>query len=178
VASDILDRLRASNEPGAVQARYLLGLFDSSLTAALSGRKKNKRWASALYVVTVILSSAVTILLGIQFKVPGVEGNLKQIAFVIGAIVTLLNAFDPFFNYRGSWAAYDEALSEFYRLRTELEFYVSGVDNATLAPDKLDKLRDDHQAAWDRVQKAYRQSRRVSNPEQSDGHRGSEKHTG
>jgi hypothetical protein len=158
---DLDAQLSQSKDPRAVKARYLLELVRKSADSALVMRDRNRGRARLIYVMTVVLSTIATILLGVQVDVAtGTE--FKRYAFIIGAIVTLLNALDPFFNYRSSWTAYDQALADFYRIRTLLEYDLTGTNAAQLDPVKLDQYRDAHQAVWDRVQKIWRESRRLT----------------
>jgi hypothetical protein len=150
------------------KARHLQKMLDESIEDARAKMRKFRRRASVIKVATILLAGLGTILLGLQIA-PN-DGILKQIAFVLGAIVTMLTALEPFFNYRALWVEHELALAGFYRIRDELAFYLSGARAEDLDPKVLKKLHDQYQTVWEQLSSAWIGYRRAKGPEkQMDG---------
>lgn len=106
------------------------------------GKKRNLNQRKATYVkfASIGFSGTATILLGLP--VVGLEPTFRSIAFVLSALVTLLTAIEPFFNYRGLWVEHERARYRLHTLQDEFEFYMAGTE-----PDKISekKLNEFHQ---------------------------------
>lgn len=151
---------RPSDRPEVEQkADFLLDLVDRSIARAQWTRNQNRLFASLLRVATLVGSTLVTIFLGLTVS-PSTTVDLKQSAFVIGALVTLLNALEPFFNFRSLWVEHDEALASFYQLHNDLVFFVTGAAVATISSEQLDAFRERHAEIWIRLSKKWLQFRR------------------
>jgi len=142
-----------------LKAEFLLALVDRSIARAQWTRNQNRLVASLLRVSTLVGSTLVTIFLGVRVSDP-TSVDLKQAAFVIGALVTLANALEPFFNFRSLWVEFDEALGAFYQLRNDVAFFLTGASGASITYEELNKFRDRHAEIWARVSKKWMQFRR------------------
>lgn len=129
-----------------------------SIQHASTNRRDNRRKASLIKTATVLFSGIATILLGLQ--ITGFEKYFKDIAFVLGATVTLLNALEPYFNYRALWVEHEIALSRFHRLRDELDFYLAGVEPNTLNDERLNEIYTKYQDVWADLSTAWIQHRK------------------
>lgn len=107
---------------------------------------------------TLVGSTLVTIFLGVTVSRTSVD--LKEAAFVIGALVTLANALEPFFNFRSLWVEFDEALAAFYQLRNDVEFFRTGASAASMKSEELNIFRERHAEIWTQVSKKWMQFRR------------------
>jgi len=142
--------------PGtALQAKadFLNGKIDSALKHVRQKRKENQRKASTIRLATLIFSSVTTILLGLQ--VVGIEPQLKNIAFVFGALVTLMNALEPFFNFRALWVEHEAALWKLHRLKDKTDYYLEGITSEQLDARKLGELQLEYQGIWDELSKSW-----------------------
>ena len=134
-------------------------LIDTSIGRVRTKRNYNKFRASLLHASTVVGSALVTIFLGLRLETAALD--LKQAAFVLGAVITVLNAFEPYFNFRSLWIEHDEALADLYQLREDLDFLTAG--SAADAEDftaALDELKERHAAIWSRLSRKWLQFRR------------------
>src|ERR1035441_6763155 len=114
-----------SSEGLQAKAKYIREEVDRSIKHVQHNRTKNQNRASVIKVAIVSFSMLATILLGLQIGLRS-EAYFKQIAFVSGAFVTALTALEPFFNFRALWVEHELALARFYRIKSGLEFYISG----------------------------------------------------
>ena len=115
--------------------------------------------ASLVRVATLLGSALVTVFLGLDVSTIA-AANLKQAAFVIGAVVTLLNALEPFYSFRALWVEHDEALSELYTVRNDLAYCIVGNTAEQFDAEVLDKFRARHNDVWARLSKKWVQFRR------------------
>jgi hypothetical protein len=73
-------------------------------------------FASSMKTLSLALSAASTVILGLQTL-----NFWAGLAFALVAVVTVINAVEPFFNWRSRWVLMEETQSRFYRLRDDLE---------------------------------------------------------
>jgi hypothetical protein len=104
------------------------------------GRKRNLNQRKATYVkfASIAFSGTATILLGLP--VAGLDPLFRSIAFVLGALVTLLTAIEPFFNYRGLWVEHERARYRLHTLQDEFEYYMAGTISEKINAEKLNEF--------------------------------------
>ncbi|MFF1491966.1 DUF4231 domain-containing protein [Streptomyces sp. NPDC058304] len=101
-AGRLLDKIRQGNE-------YAHGK-----------KRRFRRSSSVIKMLTLTLSAASTVILGLQ--------NLNVwagFAFALVALGTLLGAIEPFFNWRSRWVLMEETQHRFQRLADELEHFLA-----------------------------------------------------
>lgn len=84
--------------------------------------------AIIIRLIALGLSCGATILLGLS-ELTG----MAAWGFALSALVTLVTALEPFFNFRSRWVSADEALARWHRAEEELTLYA-----ATRPESKLD----------------------------------------
>lgn len=125
---------------------FLRSRINESLANARSNRRINRRNASIVKIVTIMLSAIATVLLG--FDIPSLNPLFKNIAFVFSALVTTFSALEPFFNYRALWVEHELALWKFYRLRDKIDYYLAGIKPEEANMDKLNSFYNEFQSIW------------------------------
>ncbi|MFI8916470.1 DUF4231 domain-containing protein [Streptomyces sp. NPDC053513] len=122
------------------------------------GKKKRfSRSAVVTKVATLVLSAASTVILGLQ--------NLNAwagLALACVALVTLLGAVEPFFNWRSRWVLMEEAQYRFQRLADDLEYLVASTSADDLTFDQLNEIFDQYQAIWGDLSRTWLEHRRES----------------
>ncbi|MFE5299473.1 DUF4231 domain-containing protein [Streptomyces sp. NPDC056632] len=120
------------------------------------GKKKRfSRSAAVTKVATLVLSAASTVILGLQ--------NLNAwagLALACVALVTLLGAVEPFFNWRSRWVLMEEAQYRFQRLAEDLEYLVASTSADDLTFDQLNDIFDQYQAIWGDLSRTWLEHRR------------------
>ncbi len=137
---------KSKNLSAQAKAEWLINNIKISIKHTSQNKHKNRRKASTIKIATIALSGVATILLGLQ--IVGWEKYFKEIAFVLGAIVTLINALEPFFNYRSLWVEHEVALADFHRLQDELDYRLSGTELAENKIEELDTIHAQYQGIW------------------------------
>ncbi len=138
-------------------AKDILSRIERGNTYARYKKKRFRAASSAVLVTSLSLSVTSTIILGLQTL-----NAWTGTAFALIAVVTTVNALEPFFAWRNRWVLMEETQSKFYRLRDELTYYI-----AATKPDLLDEARlravfDEYQRIWDRLDTRWLEYRRVS----------------
>ncbi|MFD7555401.1 SLATT domain-containing protein [Streptomyces sp. NPDC059835] len=122
---------------------------------ARSRKKRFSRSASLTKVATLALSAASTVILGLQ--------NLNAwtgLALACVALVTLLGAVEPFFNWRSRWVLMEQAQHRFRRLGDDLEYLVASTAANQLTHDQLGEVFGRYQAIWDDLSNTWLEHRR------------------
>lgn len=140
------------------KAQWLSASIQEGLDRSRRKRDRFRTRASIIKIGTIVLSGTVTILLGLQ--IAGVEDRFRMIAFVLGAIVTMLAALEPFFNFRSLWVEHEEAVYHLYRLQDDLNFYLTGKQPAELSLEKLDEFNKRYGQIWDDLSHRWLELRR------------------
>jgi len=142
----------------AEKADVMKRMLDNSIKHAQRNRHHYRNRASIVRIGTIVASTLVTVFLGLQ--IVGLEVYFKHIAFVLGAMVTLLNALEPFYNFRALWVEHEQAVAGFYALKNDLDFYLGGVKPEELDINALDQFRERHGLIWGQLSKSWIEHRK------------------
>jgi len=86
------------------------------------------------------------------------------LALACVALVTLLGAVEPFFNWRSRSVLMEEAQYRFQRLADDLEYLVASTPAEELTFDQLSEIFGRYQTIWDDLSRAWLEHRRESTP--------------
>ncbi|MGE3388094.1 MAG: SLATT domain-containing protein [Bdellovibrionales bacterium] len=142
------------------KAEFLKNKTRSSIDGVKKMLNKHKRKAAVIKIASILLSGTATILLGLQ--IAGLVSVFKDIAFVLGAFVTLLNALEPFFNYRALWLESEIGKANLYRLADDLEYYLAGANPEKLDIGVLNNFQQRHDEIWNMLSGAWQGHRRLN----------------
>ena len=70
------------------------------------------------------------------------------LAFSLVAVGTLVNAVEPFFNWRSRWILMEEAQYRLQRIHDELDYHLLKTPSADVAFDDLDSYFERLQGVW------------------------------
>ncbi len=129
-------------------ASTLMQLIDKALEYVYRQLAANKKRASSLKLLIVILTGISTVLLGLQIQ--GAAEPLKQTAFVLVSLATVLSALEPFFNFRAQWVEHEIAAANFHMLKDELQYRLRG-QSSQFKPADLDRLFERYQSHWNQL---------------------------
>jgi hypothetical protein len=136
------------------KVKLLQGYLGSSIKDVGDKRKKNQQRATSIKVVILCLSGGATVLLGLDIGTQA-QLPLKNLAFAFTAIVTVLNALEPFFNYRALWVEHERANAALYQLKDRLTFYVTGKDDTDLRISDLKEFYAQYEQIWETLNQAW-----------------------
>ena len=106
---------------------FLQSIIASRITSFSRNRKYYKRSAITIKLVSTTLGAITTILLGLE----GVGSPIlvKNSALCLSSLITLLSAWDLFFNYRSFWIRCNVTLSQLHELKADLEYLLCNGEN-------------------------------------------------
>lgn len=120
-------------------------------------RKSTITWGCA-----TLASAAATVILGLADL-----GTLASIGFVLSALVTSINAVEPFFNWRSRWVGAEEALASWHRIEESLALYVASTPEAELDRDQVVAYDREREIIWRTFAKDWLAARRGSTDQRS-----------
>ena len=131
------------------QANYLLDKIENSIEYVQKKRIRYQTFSGSLKIIVLILSGIVTVLLGIRWDQYSEE--LRNIAFVIGATVTVFSSLDLYFNFRSLWVEHEEAKWRLNRLKDRVEFYLAGTEDDKIDAGTISEFHESYQWIWDNL---------------------------
>jgi hypothetical protein len=151
------------NDKTALQSKVALlqEKIDAALKKTRINMRENRKRASLIKLTVTACSAFATIFLGL--KLPNLESQFKDAAFVLTALVTLLNALEPFFNYRALWVEHETALWKFHRLRDKIEYHIAGRSPELVEAEDLNNFHAEYQAIWDDLSQSWINYRKQEN---------------
>ena len=127
--------------------------IDAQVARFTHRRRRDKRKAFALKLGAAALGALVTILLGVR-TAGTTEVLLKNTALVASALVTVLNAWDAFYDHRALWVKRTQTASRLQRLQRSFRLAYARSEGALDGPSvdefasQLDQIIDDDLASW------------------------------
>lgn len=102
-------------------------------------RHKNK--ALALKIASVLLATSITILLGLKFPDNQLRAELSDIALVLGGLITVLSAYEAFFDPRSLWVRETVTFARLKDLQRDLRFWAAGLEDVEADPKELERYK-------------------------------------
>jgi hypothetical protein len=124
----------------AVQVQRQVG---EGISWARRRKERFGRSASAIRVLSLAMSVGTTVILGLQHL-----NFWTGAAFSLIAVGTLVNAVEPFFNWRSRWILMEEAQYRFHRIQDELQYFLLKTPAPEIKFDDLDPFFDRLQEVW------------------------------
>ena len=137
-------------------AQDLVARIERGNDYARSRKNRFRSNSSAVKMLSLILTVASTIILGLQ--------NLNVwtgTAFALVAVVTAVNTLEPFYAWRSRWVLMEEMQQKFYRLRDELTYYIAANQPDQLDESKVRAMFDEYQEIWDQLSSRWMEYRRT-----------------
>jgi hypothetical protein len=125
-------------------------LVSADMDWADSRKARFRLRASSARVAALTLTGASTVVLGI----PAIPGR-AAIALPLVALVTLIGALEPFFNWRSRWVLMEETQYRLNRIRDEMDYYLVMTPGADLDRDRLLRFFADQQDVWHDVSRRW-----------------------
>jgi hypothetical protein len=131
-------------------------LVSADMEWADSRKARFRARASYARVTALVLAATSTVVLGI----PAIPDR-TAIALPMVALVTLLSALEPFFNWRSRWVLMEEAQYRLNRIRDEMDYYLVATPAADLDRDHLHRFFTDRQDIWNDVSRKWIEFRKL-----------------
>ena len=114
--------------------------LDARLAEFTRKRGRDKLKAFLLRIASVVFGALITVLVGLRAE-PTLDGSLKNIVLVLGALTVIANAWDSFYDHRGLWVKRTITVAHLKRVKRDLDFEVALKGSSDLAPDQLRALK-------------------------------------
>ncbi len=72
----------------------------------------------------------------------------------------MLNALEPYFNFRAVWLECEKAIARFHSVQDELSFYLAGIEANEVSIERIDKIFDKYRSIWNDFDDAHIQHRK------------------
>lgn len=131
-------------------------LVSADMDWADSRKTRFRVRASCAKVATLALTAASTVVLGI----PAIPDR-TAIALPMVALVTLISALEPFFNWRSRWVLMEETQYRLNRIRDEMDYYLVTTSTSDLDRDRLRRFFTDQQDIWNDVSRRWIEFRKL-----------------
>jgi hypothetical protein len=138
-------------------AQDVLARIEEANRYARERKRRFRRRSATVKVGALVLSATSTIILGWQDL-----DFWTGLAFSLVALMTVVNAFEPFFAWRSRWVLMEETQYRFYRLHDDLSYYVAGRQPEELDLDTITRFFDDYQRIWDQQGDRWLEYRRTA----------------
>ncbi|MDJ1483115.1 DUF4231 domain-containing protein [Cytophagaceae bacterium YF14B1] len=145
---------------------FLKKSISDRITSVNRNRLYYRRRSFYAFISTTILAALTTVLLGINSVDPDCKEFIRIAALLISSVITIVNAYNSYFNHKELWLINNQALNRFYKLQFEIEFLEKGHENIT--PDKINELREEYQKIIDQLNSEWDRHRATSYTKPSD----------
>jgi hypothetical protein len=102
---------------------------------------RHKNRALALKITSVLLATSITILLGLKLQDNALRVELSNIALVLGGLITVLGAYDAFFDPRSLWVRETVTFARLKDLQRDLRFWAAGLEEEEADPKELERFK-------------------------------------
>jgi len=131
-------------------------LVSADMDWADSRKNRFRVRASCTKVAALALTASSTVVLGI----PAIPDR-TAIALPMVALVTLISALEPFFNWRSRWVLMEETQYRLNRIRDEMDYYLVTTPAADLDRGRLNRFFTDQQGIWNDVSRRWIEFRKL-----------------
>jgi hypothetical protein len=139
----------------AETGELLINWCREGISYSNSRKQRFKGSASIVWLLSLCLSAASAIILGIQ------DLNFwSSIGFVLVSVSTLVRGFEPFFNWRSRWILAEEAQYKFYALERDIKYHLATTVPADLTISDLKPFYERYGAIWQNFSERWLESRR------------------
>ena len=97
--------------------------------------------AFRLKIVSVFLAAIITVLLGIRIGDSIAATMLSNISLILGASITVLSAYEAFFDPRALWVRETVTFARLKDLQRDLDYWKSGLDPNEIKLEELSKFK-------------------------------------
>lgn len=144
----------------AAKAKKLEEWLKASIEYVDKKTRENKSRATTVRMATLSLSGLATLFLGLKLG-GGFQEIAVSVAFALTAIVTFLNALEPFFNFRALWVEHESAEAKFKKLYDDFRFYREGKKPEAMESAAIEQFYARYAEAWAELNEAWSRERKA-----------------
>ena len=122
----------------------LLGMVSEKIAKIKPKCKKNKRIFQVVTAGSIAFSAAITVIVGLEL--PEHAAAQKNIALILGLVLTLINGWMAVFDYKKLWMRQKSTLFGLYHIENELKILSDAEENLP----RVKELFKSYQSVWER----------------------------
>lgn len=122
----------------------LLGMVSEKITKLKPKCRKNKLFFQWMTAGTIVFSAAITLVVGLDW--PDYSSTQKNIALLLGLILTLLNGWMAVFDYKKLWMRQKATLFGLYLIENELKILNDDEKHCV----RIQELFKSYQSVWEK----------------------------
>lgn len=103
--------------------------------------ERYKRHALILRIVSVFLAAIITVLLGVKLGSEALAKQLGNVALFLGAAITVLSAYEAFFDPRALWVRETVTFARLKDLQRDMRFWEAGQDPKNIDVEQLKRFK-------------------------------------
>lgn len=133
---------------------YFEGELNGIIEIFSKKRLRDKKKAFTLKILSVVFAASITILLGIRID-ERMNAFLQNVALTLGAVISVLNAVEAFYDHRSLWVNSTVTYSRLLELKRDLKLFSTGSEPADLdiktfnrLTNRLDEILGDDLNSW------------------------------
>jgi hypothetical protein len=123
------------------QLEFFIEELDKLVNRYKDESTQYKKKALRLKIISVFLAAIITVLLGIKLGDDSWTNTLSNISLILGASITVLSAYEAFFDPRALWVRETVTFVRLKDLQRDLAFWKSGIDPNDFAPEELTNFK-------------------------------------
>jgi hypothetical protein len=127
-----------------------------------------KKHAIVLKIISVFLAALITVLLGLKLRSTGWVEVLSNVALFLGATITVLSAYEAFFDPRALWVRETITFVRLKDLQRDLQYWEAGQDPEKINAkelasfkSRLDSILEDTLKHWMKLRGAPELEKRL-----------------
>jgi hypothetical protein len=135
---------------------FFRDLVSSDIEWIDSRKKRFGRRAAWVRVVTLALTGASTVVLGLPYIPERASWALPMVA-----LVTALGGLETFFNWRSRWLLMEESKYRMNRLRDDMDYHLVTTSDSGVTKEELDGYYAEQQDIWADVSRRWVEFRKL-----------------
>ncbi|WP_298760086.1 DUF4231 domain-containing protein [uncultured Psychroserpens sp.] len=136
--------MEQKKEESKKKAEFLKKQIAERIQGFTKRRNDNKYKARNFHVLITVLGAFSTIVLGFDFinlkSLSFFEDQAKNLALIISALITVVSAYNTFFDHKGLWVNYTSIRNSLYNLDFEIDYYLEG--NEDIREGKIEEFKE------------------------------------
>jgi len=123
------------------QLNWLQEEIDKLVEGYKSDAKLYKKQAFRLRIISVLLAAIITVLLGLKLQNTIVAEGFSNVALVLSAAITVLSAYEAFFDPRALWVRETVTFARLKDIQRDLRYWAKGRDPEDIDVEELNRFK-------------------------------------
>ena len=127
----------------STSAHFLQNELESNIKTLREETRKQKNKAKLFQGLSIVIGALITLALGVEVSEDHTQFQ-KNIALLLGVLLTVINGWNALFDYRKLWIRQKSTLLSLYQLRNELNYRLANTTQCS-----VDDLFESYLSIWE-----------------------------